>query len=109
MKAFLPAQAGRERQAADQRRMQARLLVKAGKDKAEEGPSVRAVQMRVRLACPVLALGKAGGPTRAFSGRRVAPSEIGAILTAASGSTAFPIYRCAAAEAQTVGPCLNSI
>src|SRR5262249_48517101 len=45
---------------------------------------------------------KAGGPTRAFSGRRVAPSKIGAFLTAGIGSKAFPIYRGAAAEAQAV-------
>jgi hypothetical protein len=35
--------------------MQVVLLIKAGDEKADESPSVRAVQIRVRLACLLLA------------------------------------------------------
>ena len=44
------------------------------------------------------------GPTSACSGRRSAPSEIVAILKPGISSIAISIYRCAAAEAQDVGP-----
>ena len=84
--------------------MKAVVLAKARADNADEGPSVRAVQISALGTCLFLAIGKAGGPTRAFSGRRLAPCEIGAILTSRNGSNAFPVYEGAAAEAQTVGP-----
>ena len=38
----------------------------------------------------------------ALPNKRVEPSEIVAILAPGFGSTAFPIYRCGAAEAQGV-------
>ena len=79
-------------------------LVKARADDADEGASGRAVQMSVGLSGLLLALGKAGGPTGACSGGRVAPSEIAAILTARISPTALPIYGCAAAEAQAGRP-----
>src|SRR6266496_555395 len=41
--------------AESQRWMQVVLLIKAGDEKADESPSVRAVQIRVRLACLLLA------------------------------------------------------
>ena len=51
MKALVLAKAGRERQAAPQRRMEVGALAKAGVDKADEGPSVRALQMNASFSC----------------------------------------------------------
>jgi hypothetical protein len=78
-------------------------LAKAVADNADERPSGRAVQMKVRLACLLLALGKAGGPTGAFS-RRPCWGDRDRSHFDKRNPDLSKQYSRGAAEAQGVGP-----